>query len=134
MKAKSCIIFLLFLAYSLTLVHSVVPHHHHQEVADIHSHSHHEDATRNHHDSDDEKSISHFFSEAVHHPSAKLTVLSPYSENILKSKPSTAHLMLRLEQIFLPMFKPPENNATFQVDHYSSHLFTLSLLRAPPVV
>ena len=134
MKAKSCIIFLLFLAYSLTLVHSVVPHHHHQEVDDIHSHSHHEDATRNHHDSDDEKSISQFFSEAVHHPSAKLTFLSPYSENILKSKTSTVHLIPRLEQIFLPMFKPPENNAPFHVDHYSSYLVTLSLLRAPPVV
>lgn len=128
---KRLIILLTFLGYSLTLAHSLVPHHHHDQVAQNHSHHHH---ATGHHDDDDHKSLSHFFADAIHHPSAEQIILSSQSENVQKSKTIGAYFILALDQILFPELKPPDNNISYPAAHYSFNLSTISLLRAPPAI
>lgn len=131
---KQIIILLTFMAYSLTLVHSLVPHHHHDEADKIHSHDHNDHSQGNHHENEDEKSLSQFFADAIHHPSAKITIHSPQSGNIQNGKTIIWSYILTQEQILLPKQKPPGNNIAYQAVPYSANLFTRSLLRAPPAI
>jgi hypothetical protein len=129
---KRSVILLSFLAYSLTLVHSIVPHHHHdKQVSD---HHHHENSSdHHHHDDHEEKSVSQSFADATHFPGSEIVLHPQQSETIQKF---TVIIALRVDnQKFLlsPQLKPPDLNVDHRPAFYSSTQHSLFLLRAPPV-
>lgn len=117
----------------MTLVHSLVPHHHHDEAAQVQSH-HHDHDTDHHNDDRDERTISHVFADAIHHPSTELVIHNSQLENVQKVKTITAFFLIAYNQILLPELKPPDNPISYQAVHYSFNLFAISLLRAPPAI
>ena len=128
---KRSVILLSFLAYSLTLVHSIVPHHHHdKQVSD---HHHHENSSDHHHDDHEEKSVSHSFADATHFPGSEIVLHPQQSETIQKI---TLIIELHVDNLtcFLsPQLKPPDLNVDHRSACYSSAQYSLFLLRAPPV-
>jgi hypothetical protein len=133
---KRFIILFTFLAYSLTLTHSLVPHHHDDDL--IQSELHHDEASSGHHDDDSDNSndqlLSHFFSDAVHHPSADIAIHSSQSENVTKDYGQHIFLVPPFTQLLLPDLEPPDVFKFYQAHSYSIHLFSASHLRAPPAV
>jgi hypothetical protein len=131
--AKRVIILLTFLAYSLTLVHSLVPHHH-DETVQVHTHDDHHSGDHQHENDSDDNTLSHFFSDAVHHPSAEIFIHSSKQENVQKAKTLSSVFILMPGQLLLPELKPPDNPDYDTPGVYSFDHFSISLLRAPPKV
>src|SRR5215216_3475621 len=78
---KRIIILLTFLAYTVTLVHSVVPHahdknqdHHHENISD---HHHHDEGDN---EDNDDKNLAHFFADADHQVGGETFIPSHISE------------------------------------------------------
>jgi hypothetical protein len=135
--AKRFIILLSFLAYSLTFVHSLIPHHHHHDdTSQTHSHHHHDSADDNHHHDHEKKELSKFFSDVIHHPSAE-QVIHPsqlQSENIQKGKDLDNFILPVIDQELFADFKPPNRNFSYHKVHYPLDLIGNSHLRAPPAI
>lgn len=132
---KRLIILVTFLAYSLTLVHSLVPHHHHDKA--ITHYHHHGDGLHHHHgdpDEHDEKTIGHIFADAAHHPASELVIHPPESQRIQKNSNAVDLFIVKsIHTIFLRI-RPPDPLPDYQAKHYSSDQDSFFLLRAPPVV
>lgn len=131
---KRAIILLSFLAYSLTLVHSIVPHHHH-EGAKVDSHHHGTGNSHHHHqeEHDERESLSQVFSDATHHPASNVVIHTPQSDILQKNKQSVNLLIFAISQLVFPELKPPDIPAHHQENHYISQQYSFFLLRAPPV-
>lgn len=129
---KKAVILLTFLAYSLTLVHSLVPHHHHQQ-AKAHYH-HHENGHDHHHDDDRDKSLSHAFADAIHNPASEaFTHPSPPQQSVKKKVTAPAFPLVIFNDLIHDLSKPPDADAPpYQEKHYGSQPHSFSLLRAPP--
>jgi hypothetical protein len=130
---KRIIILFTFLAYSLTLVHSLIPHRHDDERSQAqneHHHGHDEDDHHEHEKTD----LSHFFSDVVHHPSAEQVIHSSQSENVQKTKALDNFVALVFDKVLLLDFKPPDRHFTDQDVHYSLDLIGNSHMRAPPAI
>jgi len=132
---KRVTILLTFLAYSLTLMHSVVPHHHNEEANTGHHHHgggihdhHHED----HDDDKDQKTVSHLFADAIHHPASEIFVPAPESKTIQKKNPAVYILIIQLSDLLSIELKRPDTWSTYQQKYYSSDQDAFFLLRAPP--
>jgi hypothetical protein len=132
---KRTIILLTFLAYTLTLVHSVVPHrhdekqtHHHEHTSDHHHHD--EDTGEENHDID----LTHFFTKAEHHAGAQTFIPSHTSE----SRAKEAGKLVILSSIIYLSFEvdsgPPDPIPIQDEFAPSSEHFKISLLRAPPAI
>jgi hypothetical protein len=130
---KTAVILLSFLAYSLTLVHSVVPHHHHDKQVSDHHHENSDD--HHHHDNADheEKSVSHAFADAIHFPGSEIAI--PAKQSLTIEKVVIIDLQVdNLVSFLLPQLKPPDVNADRRQAHYSSRHQSFFLLRGPPVM
>lgn len=128
---KRTVIFLSFLAYSLTLVHSIVPHHHHEKPASEHHHH----GTKNHHHHDDdheEKALSHALADAIHFPGSEIAIHAQQSLSVEKVVP-TDLLVDSLISLLLPQLKPPDLSVDRRQAFYSSRHQSLLPLRGPPV-
>ena len=141
---KKAVILLTFLAYSLTLVHSLVPHHHHDEGKTVHGHQHHDDASslvhhhadsgdHHHHNEDDDKTLTHVFADAIHNPASEVFVPAQESMGIQKKNKAVAILIVKLNGLLIPELKPPDWTFTYQEKYHSSNPDSFFLLRAPPV-
>jgi hypothetical protein len=130
---KRSIILLSFLAYWLTLVHSIVPHLHHDKPTSKQHHHHDGSKDHDHDDHQEKKSVSHAFADAIHFPGSDVTLHGPTSDNVQKIffvvKICSDNLMSLLSQ----QLKPPDRNADYRQTHYSAFHYSLFLLRAPPV-
>ena len=123
-----------FLAYSLTLVHSLVPHHHHDEAKIEHHHHHGSDKDHHHPEQDDEdKSLSHVFADAIHHPASERVIQTPESQHIQKSSNAVDLFIAKIGDILFLRIRPPDPLTNYQKKHYSSQQDSFFLLRAPPV-
>jgi hypothetical protein len=138
---KRSIILLCFLAYSLTLVHSIVPHHHHD--SSISEHHHHDESNGNHHGdlkhhdhhgNEEKKTVSHAFADAIHLPGSEVALHGT-------SQGSVQRLFFVSEIGFDPIafllalqLKPPDFNYDYRHTFYTTSNYSLFLLRAPPVV
>jgi hypothetical protein len=128
---KRSVILLSFLAYSLSLIHSLVPHHHHDEVT---SEFHHDnDVGDGHQDDNEENSVIHAFADAEHFPSTDIVIHSEIKNEVQKIcyvfNVSSNHISSLLSQ----QLKPPDLNIDYRQVHYSVVHQSLFLLRAPPV-
>lgn len=132
---KRSIILLSFLAYSLTLVHSVVPHHHHDEgKTDHHHHRHGNDKDHHHHGQDDgDKSLSHVFADAIHNPASEVVIHNPEPEHLQKSNYPVDLFISKIGAIIFLRIRPPDPLSDYQEAHYSTNHDSFYLLRAPPV-
>lgn len=132
---KRAIILLSFLAYSLTLVHNLVPHHHHEEAKTDRHHRHHASEKDHHHHEQDEenKSLSHVFADAIHHPASELVIHNPESQHIQKSNNPIDLFIAKIGETMFLRIRPPDPLTNYQETHYSSDQDTFFLLRAPPV-
>jgi hypothetical protein len=131
---KRTIILFTFLAYSLTLVHSLVPHHHHEDKSHAENHHHHHGHDEDDHHEHEKKDPSHFFSDAIHHPSAGQIIHSSQSESVQKVKALDNFIALVFDKILLLDFKPPDRNFSYHKVHYPLDLIGNSHLRAPPAI
>jgi hypothetical protein len=130
---KRSIILLSFLAYSLTLVHSIVPHHHHQEPISKHHHHHDEAKDHHHEDHDEKKTVSHAFADAIHFPGSDVALHGQVSENVQKVFFIAGICSDNLTALLSQELKPPDRNTDYRQTHYSAFHYSLFLLRAPPV-
>jgi Ca2+/H+ antiporter len=131
---KKAIILLTFLAYSLTLVHSLVPHRHNNE-ARVGHHHHGSDEHHHHHhnDKDDhDKSINSLLADAIHNPASEVFV-SAQAVGVQKKNNTDAILIVKLNELLVPELKPPDRAFTYQDKYHSSNPDSFFLLRAPPV-
>ena len=136
---KKAIILLTFLAYALTLIHSVVPHHHHEERSTNHHH-HHGEGMKHHHDHDDDhddddhdrNTISHVFADAIHHPASEISVHASEFKVIQKKNTAVDILIVELIDLVSPKLKPPDAQSIYQEKHHSFARDYFFLLRAPP--
>jgi hypothetical protein len=128
---KRLIILLSFLAYSLSLVHSIVPHHHHDNK--ITDHHHHDHSTDHDHDNHEEKTVGHAFADAIHFLGSDI-VIQPQQSYVVQKTALVAELYTdNLAHFISPKLKPPDFNIDKRHRHYSSIPHYLFLLRAPPV-
>jgi hypothetical protein len=130
---KTSIILLCSLAYSLTLVHSVVPHHHHDKItSELHQHDDSKDH-RHHDDSHDQKSVRHAFADAIHFPGSDIVDLFQSTGSVQKTcfvlKVCSENLVALLPR----QLKPPDLNSDDRQRRYLAIHYSLFLLRAPPV-
>lgn len=118
-------------------MHSVVPHTHEEESASDHAHHHHGPDDHQHHDDHDddenEKTISHFFTDAIHHPASEIFIQAPESKAILKKTIAGDILIDKLINLPGPERKPPDPWSAYQSAYHSCDQDTFFLLRAPPV-
>lgn len=131
---KRIIILLSFLAYSLSLVHSLVPHRH-DEKAKVHHHHHHDNGNDHHHHEEEQENIplSDVFASAIHQTSSELIFQIPESHHIKKSWKSVDLFVARISEIMFVRTEPPDRLANYQQEHYSFRQDSFYLLRAPPV-
>lgn len=130
---KRTVILLTFLSYFLTLVHSLVPHHHHDGSKIAHHQG--SDTSDHHHEPENENnSISHVFAYAIHHPASDVVIHSRQFDIVQKNKQSVDVLIFTFSQLLFPELKPPDIPIPHQGNHYSSEQDSFFLLRAPPVV
>jgi hypothetical protein len=133
---KRILLIVSFLAYGAALAHNFVPHHHHEEEPEHHSHDgQHSHQSHHHHndaDSDDSKSLSYFFSEAIHHPAAKVS-LHNHGEGTQKVKPFDVFLIAEGHSFKIPEFVPPDTGTKHRTNLFPVSLCAASLLRGPPV-
>jgi hypothetical protein len=128
---KRIIILLSFLAYSLTLVHSIVPHHHHDKTASGH---HHHNTSDSHHHDDEDETVSHAFADVIHFPGADI-VIHPDQARVIQKYSHVAELYVdNVTHLLSPQLKPPDLNIDQGQKCYSSGYHSLFLLRGPPVV
>ena len=129
------IILLTFLACSLTLVHNLVPHNHRDEAKnDHHNHHHNSPKQHHHHEQDDEnKSLSHVFADAVHHPASELVIQNPESQRIQKSINAVDLYVSKIDETIFLRIRSPDPLTHHLEKHYSSQQDSFFLLRAPPV-
>ncbi|QLH33486.1 MAG: hypothetical protein HWD62_14620 [Cyclobacteriaceae bacterium] len=105
---KRIIILISFLAYSLTFIHSVVPHHHHEIKTAKHQHS----ETNDHNHSDHEnKTVNHAFADAVHVPGSEVVIHSGQTEVTVKFSQVAELRTDNLLDLLSPQLKPPDLNA-----------------------
>jgi hypothetical protein len=130
---KRSIILLSFLAYSLTLVHSIIPHHHHDEPISKHHLHHDESNDHDHDDHDEKKTVSHAFADAIHFPGADVALHQQSSDNIEKVFFVAGFCSDNLTSLLSQQLKPPDSNADYRQIRYSAFHYSLFLLRAPPV-
>jgi hypothetical protein len=127
---------LTFLAYALTLVHSVVPHvhdkkqdHHHEHTSDHHHHDEGDNA-----DSED-KNLTSFFAEVEHQAGAETFIRSNASE--LKVKQAAKVITASSALLFsFEIDSGPSKSPILTRNEFapSSEHFKISLLRAPPAI
>jgi hypothetical protein len=131
---KGSIILVSFLAYSLTLVHSIVPHHHHGAGISKHHHDHHHDdeSDQNHDDHDEKKTVSHAFADAIHFPGSDVALHGQSSDNVQKIFFVIGICSDNLTSLLSQQLKPPDRNTSYRQTHYSAFHCSLFLLRAPP--
>jgi hypothetical protein len=130
---KRSIILLSFLAYALTLVHSIVPHHHHDEPTSNHHHHHDGSNDHDHDDHDEEKTVSHAFADAIHFPGSDVALHGQSSDNVQKIGFVSEICSDYLTSLLSQQLKPPDLNVDYRQTHYSAFHYSLFLLRAPPV-
>jgi hypothetical protein len=132
---KKAIILLSFLAYSLTLVHSLVPHHHDEEANIDHHHHHHGNQKDHHHheQDNDNESLSHVFADAIHHPASEVVIHNAGSKHIQKSNNPVDLFIASIRQTIFLRIRPPDPSTVYQEKHYASQQHSFFLLRAPPV-
>jgi hypothetical protein len=129
---KRSIILLSFLAYSLTLVHSIVPHHHHDKP--VSEHHHHDDSKQHHHHDDHEdKTVSHAFADAIHFPGSEVVIHAQTTDNIQKLSYALEFCSENIVSLLSQQLKPPDPNIGYRQIHYSAAKYSWFLLRAPPV-
>lgn len=128
------IILLSFLAYSLALVHSLVPHHHHEKAKIDHHHHHGSEKDHHHHEKDnDDKSLGHVFADAIHHPASELVIHNRESQHIQKSSNPVDLFIAKIGEVVVLRIRPPDPSTNYQEKYYSSQQDLFFLQRAPPV-
>jgi hypothetical protein len=109
-----------------------VPHHHHEEGQTDHHHGSEKD--HHHHEHDDEnKSLSHVFADAIHHPASKVVIQNPESQRIQKSTSAVDLFISKIDETIFLRIRPPDPLTDYQEKHYSSEQHSFFLLRGPPV-
>ncbi len=130
---KLLTILLTFLAYSITLVHNLVPHQH-KDTHHTNTHHQHENDEDDHHHEDGKNDLGDLFADVIHNPSCVEVIHSSQFENVQKNKAFDYYTVLVIDQELLCDFKPPDKNTFFQVSHYYFNLPENSHLRGPPAV
>ena len=131
---KRTVIVLTFLAYALTLAHSLVPHRHDDEAKLSHHHHHENGTSHHHHDEDEQKSLSHSFEDAIHHPSSGVVIQSSLCESPGKKCPFFELVLIHSNDHLLSLLRPPDTPAENNIRHHSSGHGLLFQLRGPPVM
>jgi hypothetical protein len=138
---RRLIILLTFLAYQINLVHSILPHHHHDDVTAVVSQSHeHQDEDPHHHhegeqeQSDNDFSLAHLIAEVAHNPSSTLVIHNSTSENTQKTKPVVDLLAFSVSVLLLPDDRPSLERSHYREVDYPSRYTSTAPLRGPPVV
>ena len=142
MKTRVILYILTLLAYTLSLAHSVIPHHHHKSTEEARSHehtkSHRHDHGKNHHHHDSEEKPEHesdktghffFFSHDIN-----TDVLIKHTSVGKSVKTNKVQVALPEEKQIAPfeffahlVFHPPQSDKIFVFEIHSSRS-----LRAPP--
>jgi hypothetical protein len=129
---KRITILLTFLAYSLSLVHSLVPHHHREDVTEHTEHHH----SNEHHENDEDSAgtdLAYFFGQAEHHPAAQFTLHSNNSNKQDNSNSAFDCLALYFYSTISSDGEPP-GLVVIDQENCSDSYFKISLLRAPPAL
>lgn len=133
MNKKLLLSIMMISTYGLILGHSIVPHHHHDEVSEVTHHEHHDHEHEN--DADEHEGLPEFFSHFIHSlytPTEIYTSQQILNENIVK-KETYKFLIAFCYWAFLEdipnSHHPPNKVETYPLQSY---LQSLSL-RAPPV-
>jgi hypothetical protein len=141
MMYKRVTILLTFLAYTVAMVHNLVPHRHEQEHSKVNDHHHHHNAPHRHGESqgdshqrgDEPDNAIHSFADAIHHPASGQGIHVNPSKEFQKKTRAVDVFIPVLNGIFLPDLKPPDIYFAAQRTHYPADHPAFFLLRAPPV-
>ena len=133
MKKRNYIAFLLIFVFSFVLVHTIVPHHHHDEVSEINNHEHnhnHDKKEHDHHNDSDEPSG--LFSHPIHFL-ATTEFLSRGDYKFQKTQ-NDKHCFLTTDLLFKLTSnsikrKPPDHISKIPLAHF----YDTNPLRGPPV-
>jgi hypothetical protein len=136
---KRITILFTFLAYSLSLVHSLVPHHHHEEkIAHHHHHEHHHDSDHDDNsDSDtnqDSNQLSDMFSEFAHSSAGQFFIHPQTSEQKIKASHAFEFVFAYAYSLILSDEQPPGFVHIERQESYDYNVSSISLLRAPPAI
>lgn len=121
----------MFLAYSLSLVHSLVPHHHHEEKV---AHHHHHDSDDHDNTTDVDDVLADALAEATHSPASQFFVHSQTSEQKVKSIHAIEFAIAYAYTLTLSDREPPGFISIDRQEFYDYNLSSISLLRAPPAI
>jgi len=131
MKKNNYISLILLFVFSFVLAHNIIPHHHHDEVAEIHNHEHHHHDTKAHDHNDDDDEPLGLFSHSAHILASTEFIRSSYkciqkTQNIYQYYVAT-DLVNKLQAI--PIKRKPPNRTSIIPFHpfYKTHS-----LRGPP--
>jgi hypothetical protein len=139
MKTRNTLYTIMLIAYSLSMAHSVIPHHHHQSAEEAnHSHDHsgkdYHHGHKHHHDDHDDssKEDGHLFF-LTHDFNSDFLSHAFHSDNVIKHKKQKA-ADTEMKHVSSPsfaehlIFHPPQDEVSL-----SSFIFTAVSLRAPPI-
>jgi hypothetical protein len=135
---KRITILFTFVAYSLSLAHSLVPHHHHKEKG---THHHQANDHHHHHDSDDHDNtknvddvLTDALAEAAHSPASQFFVHGQISEQKVKNTQVLEFAIAYAYSLTLSDQEPPGFVSIDRQEFYDYNLSSISLLRAPPAI
>jgi hypothetical protein len=126
-RIKPLLLALSILAYSIALLHNFVPHHHHDE------HEGKYEQYSNYHNYDATESLTHFFGDITHHPSANHVTHRSQTDSTIKWKVADEVFFVASHRILPGYFKPFDCLVVYQIRYFSQSFFSISLLRGPPV-
>ena len=135
MLKKYSILTLLFIAYTLVLAHSIVPHHHHNDEHQTpQSINHHDHGAGHHHsgDDDDDGSLAHEFENYIH-ASGNDDIYQQSDFGIDHNTIATVYILASFEFNLKPIEDPP--SVLLHLKDYipiHRHCLFSKGLRAPP--
>jgi len=129
MSKKNFISTILLFTFSFVLVHNIIPHHHHDEVSEIH-HGHHHDK-QDHQDEEDD-GLFNLFSHFSHCTTTEFSSTHFYSFQ----KTQIAKQLIKSVDFVFRKFKIPIKSALPYCIFISSiqSIYSTHFLRGPPVL
>lgn len=130
MNKRIAIFSLFLLAYGALLAHNLVPHVHHEEVAEHHAgHQHH-----GHEEQNEEGVLSLLLAEVIHLPGSVDSFVSHTTGSFFKF--STPVFLVLVSELQIPsiIVSSPKHPPSFREERIRSFSVTNASLRAPPVV
>jgi Ca2+/H+ antiporter len=131
---RIAIFFIFFLSYGALLVHSIVPHNHHEEEAEhANGHHHHDHHTHPENDQDEEGSLSLLMADVVHIPGSTDSYVSHTTSSFFKISVSSFIVDVSELSIPPPIVSSLKHPPSFREGRIQSFAVTNASLRAPPV-